>query len=56
MSKKDEVTRKWTNYIMRKMEEMSECNAYNRVNTKTQNTFEAFKYTSNNIKKTITFC
>jgi hypothetical protein len=38
MSKKDEVTRKWNNYTMRKMEEISEYNAYNRARTRTQNT------------------
>ena len=36
VSKKDDMTRKWTNYIMRKMEEMSEYNVYNRVKTKTK--------------------
>ena len=35
LSKKDEVTRKWRNYIMRKMEEISEYNSYNRARTKT---------------------
>ena len=36
VSKKDDMTRKWTNYIMRKMEEMSEYNVYNTVKTKTK--------------------
>ena len=45
MSKKDEETSKWTNFIMRKIEEISDYNAYNRVNTKKQNTFDAYNYT-----------
>jgi hypothetical protein len=45
MSKKDEETSKWTNFIMRKIEEISDYNAYNRVNTKKQNTFDAHNYT-----------
>ena len=40
-SKKDDVTRKWTNYIMRKMEEISAYNGYNGVKTKTQNTLDS---------------
>ena len=36
VSKKDDVTRKWTKYIMRKIEEMSEYNVYNTVKTKTK--------------------
>ena len=57
MSKKDEVTRKWRNYIMRKMEEISEYNAYNKARTKTRNTSDENKYTNISTKgKTITFC
>ena len=41
MSKKDNVTRKWTNYIMRKIEEISAYSGYNRVKTKTQNTLDS---------------
>ena len=51
MSKKDEETSKWTNFIMRKIEEISEYYAYNRVKTKKQYTFDAYKYTSFNIQE-----
>jgi hypothetical protein len=50
MSKKDEVTRKWRNYIMRKLEEISEYNGCNRIGIKTQNTSDEYKYTNINIK------
>ena len=43
MSKKDNVTRKWTNYIMRKIEEISAYSGYNRVKTKTQYTLDSYK-------------
>jgi len=49
MSKKDEVSRKWRNYIIRKMVQISENNSYNRAGTKTQNTCDEYKYSYINI-------
>jgi hypothetical protein len=41
---------------MKKLEEISEYNAYNSIGTKTQNTCDEYKYTNINIKgKTINF-
>jgi len=50
MSKKDEVTGKWRNYIMTKMKKICEFNAYNRARMKTQNTCEKYKYKNVNMK------
>ena len=53
MSKKDKVARKRINYIMRKIKEMCEYNAYNRARTSQKTNFTSRKTQILPLKKNI---